>query len=133
MYAVYHGPEGLKDIATRIHKFTSILADALKSSGFTISNDTFFDTITIQAGAKAKDILNRARSERINLREYKDGRIGIALDETVNSDDIKDLFKIFEVKNTDIEKLFSNSGNISDSFKRNTPYLTHPVFQSFHT
>ncbi|MBE8415139.1 glycine dehydrogenase (aminomethyl-transferring), partial [Leptospira borgpetersenii serovar Tarassovi] len=99
MYAVYHGPEGLKDIATRIHKFTSILADALKSSGFTISNDTFFDTITIQAGAKAKDILNRARSERINLREYKDGRIGIALDETVNSDDIKDLFKIFEVKN----------------------------------
>ncbi|ABJ77143.1 aminomethyl-transferring glycine dehydrogenase [Leptospira borgpetersenii] len=133
MYAVYHGPEGLKDIATRIHKFTSILADALKSSGFTISNDTFFDTITIQAGAKAKDILNRARSERINLREYKDGRIGIALDETVNSDDIKDLFKIFEVKNTDIEKLFSNSGNISDSFKRSTSYLTHPVFQSFHT
>ncbi len=133
MYAVYHGPEGLKDIATRIHKFTSILADVLKSSGFTISNDTFFDTITIQAGAKAKDILNRARSERINLREYKDGRIGIALDETVNSDDIKDLFKIFEVKNTDIEKLFSNSGNISDSFKRSTSYLTHPVFQSFHT
>ncbi|WP_078130457.1 aminomethyl-transferring glycine dehydrogenase [Leptospira alexanderi] len=133
MYAVYHGPEGLKNIATRIHKFTAILADALKSSGFTISNDSFFDTITIQAGAKAKDILNRARSERINLREYKDGRIGIALDETVNASDLKDLFEIFEVKNTDIEKLFSNSGNISDSFKRSTSYLTHPVFQSFHT
>ncbi len=133
MYAVYHGPEGLKNIATRIHKFTSILADALKSSGFTISNDSFFDTITIQAGAKAKDILNRARSERINLREYKDGRIGIALDETVNFEDIKDLFKIFQVKQSDIEKLFSNSGNISDSFKRSTSYLTHPVFQSFHT
>ncbi|WP_061218091.1 aminomethyl-transferring glycine dehydrogenase [Leptospira weilii] len=133
MYAVYHGPEGLKNIATRIHKFTSILADALKSSGFTISNDSFFDTITIQAGAKAKDILNRARSERINLREYKDGRIGIALDETVNSEDIKDLFRIFQVKQSDIEKLFSDSGNISDSFKRGSSYLTHPVFQSFHT
>ncbi|WP_061223894.1 aminomethyl-transferring glycine dehydrogenase [Leptospira weilii] len=133
MYAVYHGPEGLKNIATRIHKFTSILADALKSSGFTISNDSFFDTITIQAGAKAKDILNRARFERINLREYKDGRIGIALDETVNSEDIKDLFRIFQVKQSDIEKLFSNSGNISDSFKRGSSYLTHPVFQSFHT
>ncbi|MDL5246685.1 aminomethyl-transferring glycine dehydrogenase [Leptospira weilii] len=133
MYAVYHGPEGLKNIATRIHKFTSILADALKSSGFTISNDSFFDTITIQAGAKAKDILNRARSERINLREYKDGRIGIALDETVDSEDIKDLFRIFQVKQSDIEKLFSNSGNISDSFKRGSSYLTHPVFQSFHT
>ncbi|WP_061218913.1 aminomethyl-transferring glycine dehydrogenase [Leptospira weilii] len=133
MYAVYHGPEGLKNIATRIHKFTSILADALKSSGFTISNDSFFDTITIQAGAKAKDILNRARSERINLREYKDGRIGIALDETVDSEDIKDLFRIFQVKQSDIEKLFSDSGNISDSFKRGSSYLTHPVFQSFHT
>ncbi|UPY79319.1 aminomethyl-transferring glycine dehydrogenase [Leptospira weilii] len=133
MYAVYHGPEGLKNIATRIHKFTSILADALKSSGFTISNDSFFDTITIQAGAKAKDILNRARSERINLREYKDGRIGIALDETVDSEDIKDLFRIFQVKQSDIEKLFSDSGNISDSFKRASSYLTHPVFQSFHT
>ncbi|EMN90277.1 aminomethyl-transferring glycine dehydrogenase [Leptospira weilii] len=133
MYAIYHGPEGLKNIATRIHKFTSILADALKSSGFTISNDSFFDTITIQAGAKAKDILNRARSERINLREYKDGRIGIALDETVDSEDIKDLFRIFQVKQSDIEKLFSNSGNISDSFKRGSSYLTHPVFQSFHT
>lgn len=133
MYAVYHGPEGLKNIATRIHKFASILADALKSSGFTISNDSFFDTITIQAGAKAKDILNRARSQRINLREYKDGRIGIALDETVNPEDIDDLFEIFQVKRTDIEKLFPNSGNIYDSFKRNTSYLTHPVFQSFHT
>lgn len=133
MYAVYHGPEGLKNIATRIHKFTSILADALKSSGFTISNDSFFDTITIQAGAKAKDILNRARFEKINLREYKDGRIGIALDETVNSEDIKDLFRIFQVKQSDIEKLFSNSGNISDSFKRGSSYLTHSVFQSFHT
>ncbi|WP_061215580.1 aminomethyl-transferring glycine dehydrogenase [Leptospira santarosai] len=133
MYAVYHGPEGLKNIATRIHKFASILADALKSSGFTISNDSFFDTITIQAGAKAKDILNRARSQRINLREYKDGRIGIALDETVDPEDIDDLFEIFQVKRTDIETLFPNSGNISDSFKRNTSYLTHPVFQSFHT
>ncbi|EMF81634.1 glycine dehydrogenase [Leptospira weilii serovar Topaz str. LT2116] len=133
MYAVYHGPEGLKNIATRIHKFTSILADALKSSSFTISNDSFFDTITIQAGAKAKDILNRARFEKINLREYKDGRIGIALDETVNSEDIKDLFRIFQVKQSDIEKLFSNSGNISDSFKRGSSYLTHSVFQSFHT
>lgn len=106
MYAVYHGPEGLKDIATRIHKFTGVLANALKSVGFAITNDSFFDTITIQAGGKAKDILNKANSKKINLREFQDGRIGIALDETVNASDLKDLFDIFDVKNADIEKLF---------------------------
>ncbi|EMJ90781.1 aminomethyl-transferring glycine dehydrogenase [Leptospira alstonii] len=133
MYAVYHGPEGLKDIATRIHKFTGVLANALKSVGFAITNDSFFDTITIQAGGKAKDILNKANSKKINLREFQDGRIGIALDETVNASDLKDLFDIFDVKNADIEKLFLNSANVPDSFKRNTSYLAHPVFQSHHT
>ncbi|WP_061248982.1 aminomethyl-transferring glycine dehydrogenase [Leptospira alstonii] len=133
MYAVYHGPEGLKDIATRIHKFTGVLANALKSVGFAITNDSFFDTITIQAGGKAKDFLNKANSKKINLREFQDGRIGIALDETVNASDLKDLFDIFDVKNADIEKLFLNSANVPDSFKRNTSYLAHPVFQSHHT
>ncbi|TGL92388.1 glycine dehydrogenase (aminomethyl-transferring) [Leptospira barantonii] len=133
MYAIYHGPEGLKDIATRVHKFTAILANVLKSAGFTITNDSYFDTITIQAGAKANGILDKARAKKINLREYKDGRIGIALDETVNSEDIKDLFEIFEVKNADLEKLFASSGNITESLKRNSSFLSHPVFQSHHT
>ncbi|EQA72060.1 aminomethyl-transferring glycine dehydrogenase [Leptospira noguchii] len=133
MYAIYHGPEGLKDIATRVYKFTAILADALKSAGFTITNDSFFDTITIQTGTKTQEILNRARSKKINFREYKSGRIGVTLDETVNSEDLKDLLEIFEVKNTDIEKLFADAQNIPESLNRKTSYLTHPVFQSHHT
>ncbi|EKR75248.1 glycine dehydrogenase [Leptospira noguchii str. 2006001870] len=133
MYAIYHGPEGLKNIATRIYKFTSIFANVLKNAGFTITNDSFFDTITIQTGTKTQEILNRARSKKINFREYKDGRIGITLDETVNSEDLKDLLEIFEVKNTDIEKLFADAQNIPESLNRKTSYLTHPVFQSYHT
>ncbi|EMN01160.1 glycine dehydrogenase [Leptospira noguchii str. 1993005606] len=133
MYAIYHGPEGLKNIATRIYKFTSIFANVLKNAGFTITNDSFFDTITIQTGTKTQEILNRARSQKINFREYKDGRIGITLDETVNSEDLKDLLEIFEVKNTDIEKLFVDAQNIPESLNRKTSYLTHPVFQSHHT
>lgn len=133
MYAIYHGPEGLKNIATRIYKFTSIFANVLKNAGFSITNEFFFDTITIQAGTKVQEILNRAYSKKINFREYKDGKIGITLDETVNLEDLKDLLEIFEIKNTDIEKLFVDVSNVPDSFKRKTSYLTHPVFQSHHT
>lgn len=133
MYAIYHGPEGLKNIATRIYKFTSIFANVLKNAGFSITNDSFFDTITIQAGTKTQEILNRARSKKINFREYKDGKIGITLDETVDSEDLKDLLEIFEVRNIDIEKLFADTQNIPESLNRKTSYLTHPVFQSYHT
>ncbi|TGK10857.1 aminomethyl-transferring glycine dehydrogenase [Leptospira stimsonii] len=133
MYAIYHGPEGLKNIATRIHKFTSILSNGLKSAGFAISEHSSFDTITIQAGNKSKEILQKALSRKINLRQYDDGRIGIALDETVNTEDLQDLFEIFGIKSTEIEKNFSNSDTIPDSLRRTSSYLTHPVFQSHHT
>ncbi|MBM9577599.1 aminomethyl-transferring glycine dehydrogenase [Leptospira sp. 201903070] len=133
MYAIYHGPEGLKNIATRIHRFTSILSNGLKSAGFAISEHSSFDTITVQAGNKAKEILQKALSKKINLRQYDDGRIGIALDETVNAEDLQDLFEIFGIKNAEIEKNFSNADTIPDSLKRTSSYLTHPVFQSHHT
>ncbi|RHX87507.1 aminomethyl-transferring glycine dehydrogenase [Leptospira stimsonii] len=133
MYAIYHGPEGLKNIATRIHRFTSILSNGLKSAGFAISEHSSFDTITIQAGNKSKEILQKALSRKINLRQYDDGRIGIALDETVNTEDLQDLFEIFGIKSTEIEKNFSNSDTIPDSLRRTSSYLTHPVFQSHHT
>ncbi|AOP32683.1 glycine dehydrogenase (aminomethyl-transferring) [Leptospira tipperaryensis] len=133
MYAIYHGPEGLKNIATRIHRFTSILSNGLKSAGFAISEHSSFDTITVQAGNKVKEILQKALSKKINLRQYNDGRIGIALDETVNTEDLQDLFEIFGVKNAEIEKNFSNADTIPDSLKRTSSYLTHPIFQSHHT
>ncbi|XDD50499.1 aminomethyl-transferring glycine dehydrogenase [Leptospira sp. WS92.C1] len=133
MYAVYHGPEGLKNIATRVYKFTSILAKSLKAAGHSVSEHSIFDTITIQAGSKNKEILEKARSKKINLREYQDGRIGVSLDETVNAEDLRDLFEIFGVKNIELEKLFSDVTNIPEALKRNSSYLTHSVFQSHHT
>ncbi|PJZ53586.1 aminomethyl-transferring glycine dehydrogenase [Leptospira adleri] len=133
MYAIYHGPEGLKNIATRIHRFTSILSNGLKSAGFAVSEHPSFDTITIQAGNKAQEILQKALSKKINLRQYDDGRIGIALDETVNAEDLQDLFEIFGIKNVEIEKGFENADTIPSSLKRISSYLTHPVFQSYHT
>lgn len=133
MYAIYHGPEGLKNIATRIHRFTSILSNGLKSAGFAVSEHPSFDTITIQAGNKSQEILQKALSKKINLRQYDDGRIGIALDETVNAEDLQDLFEIFGIKNVEIEKGFENADTIPSSLKRISSYLTHPVFQSYHT
>ncbi|TGK32761.1 glycine dehydrogenase (aminomethyl-transferring) [Leptospira gomenensis] len=133
MYAVYHGPEGLRNIAFRIHKMTGVLSRLLKSAGYEILNDSYFDTITIRTGDKTASILEKAHAQRINLREYKDGKIGVALDETVILSDISDLCGIFGVKETDLNELFANSATLPDSFKRTSAYLTHPVFQTHHT
>ncbi|MDV6234266.1 aminomethyl-transferring glycine dehydrogenase [Leptospira ellisii] len=133
MYAVYHGPEGLKNIASRLHKLTGVLAQLLKSAGYEVLNDSYFDTITVRTGGKTESILEKARAQRINLREYKDGRIGIALDETVNISDLRDLCGIFGVNQADLNDLFANAATVPDSLQRTSAYLTHPVFQTHHT
>lgn len=137
MFAVYHGPQGLKDIATKIHNFALVLYYGLKEDNNMIPNSLFFDTLRIEPKLDPDEIKQRAAEKQINLRYYEDGSIGVALDETVTFQDINDLFYIFGAPQK-IENLLDISAvrdvSISKSqFKRTSPFLTHPVFNSHHS
>ncbi|KAK9500504.1 hypothetical protein O3M35_001758 [Rhynocoris fuscipes] len=137
MYAVYHGPKGLKEIAQRVHKATLLLNAALQSSGNKVHNTLFFDTLKITPKLSLEEIKSKCDHKRINLRYFDDGDVGVSLDETVSDDDINDLFWIFDC-NTSITELQDNPMisryNIENSkLKRTSTYLTHPVFNSHHS
>ena len=142
MYAVYHGPEGLKKIASRIHHLATALAQGLKELGHTVIHEYFFDTIQIIPLDSSKDnILRRARDLGINLRDYKDGTLGVSLDETTDLEDIDNLFKVFteqgisgdEIK-LDANKLFQEKNPaLPDNLIRTSKFLGHPVFHRYHS
>jgi glycine dehydrogenase len=141
MYAVYHGPEGLRQIAERVHLMTVLLAEGLQRLGYSLGSESFFDTLRVDVGTgQAKQIIGRAHSHQINLRLIDDATIGIALDETVSSDDLIALFQIFageQVAHFTPEDLFHALSPASIRFPlglhRTTPYLTHPVFNLHHS
>ncbi|MFZ1895801.1 MAG: aminomethyl-transferring glycine dehydrogenase subunit GcvPA, partial [Rhodoplanes sp.] len=101
MYAVYHGPDGLADIARRIHRRTAVLANGLRRLGFAPLNETFFDTLTVAVGERQHEIIARARAERINLRDVAAGEcgpapaIGISLDETTDDTVVEAVWRAF--------------------------------------
>ncbi|KAI8509572.1 hypothetical protein Bbelb_120000 [Branchiostoma belcheri] len=95
MYAVYHGPEGLKHIATRVHHGTLLLAEGLKRAGHHLQHDLVFDTLKVACGTGPADVLERAAQKEINLRVYNDGMLGVSLDETVEEHDLDDLLWVF--------------------------------------
>ncbi|XP_023029095.2 glycine dehydrogenase (decarboxylating), mitochondrial [Leptinotarsa decemlineata] len=137
MFAVYHGPQGLKDIATKIHNMTLILHYGLQEDGNILPNEYFFDTLTIKPKLDIAEIKSRAESKRINLRYNENGSVGVSLDESVTSRDVNDLFYVFGCSET-IENLLDNptvrQRSISRSdFKRTSSFLTHPVFNSHHS
>jgi len=139
MYAVYHGPQGLQCIATRIHQMTVILAEGLRRLGYKLTHESFFDTLRIHVGAgNASEFIARAHSHHINLRQIGDEAIAISLDETVSSDDLIALFQIFAGSHaahfTPEDLLASvSAAGIPERLKRTTPYLTHPIFNSYHS
>ncbi|EPG73540.1 glycine dehydrogenase [Leptospira fainei serovar Hurstbridge str. BUT 6] len=130
MYAIYHGPNGLKEIALRIHKLTETLAKNLIKLGIEIENKSYFDTITINLGSKAAAVLKSARDKGINLRDFQNGKIAIALDETVEIKDLEDLLSVFGGSSLDLSLI---EESIPSEFRRASEYLTHPVFHSYHT
>tara|TARA_Y100000588_G_scaffold354701_1_gene409208 strand:- start:404 stop:3301 length:2898 start_codon:yes stop_codon:yes gene_type:complete len=138
MYAVYHGPVGLRRIAERIHRFTAILSNSLKKLDFQVVNNSFFDTLEINTGEKKANLLiDLAEKQGFNLRFIADDRIGISLDETTKLKELEDLLGVFcEKGKIDFEIL--ECDNIEDDFipkelLRDSPYLTHPVFNSYHS
>lgn len=136
MYGVYHGKEGLQNIASRIHGLTMFLNQELKDLGFEVSNDIFFDTLKVKIDDK--DLLRRiALNESINLRYYKDNFVGLAVDETTRKRDIKNLINVFrkfinlEDAELDINKEFEEV--IPESLFRTSDFLTNDVFSKYHT
>ncbi|MBE9217209.1 glycine dehydrogenase (aminomethyl-transferring), partial [Plectonema cf. radiosum LEGE 06105] len=100
MYAVYHGPDGIKKIAQKIHFLTAKLAEGLKSLGYNIDSEYFFDTLRVNLGSSSKEeILQRCQAKKINLRILDDNSLGISLDETTTEADVLDLLEIFALEN----------------------------------
>jgi glycine dehydrogenase len=137
MYAVYHGPERLTAIATRIHHRAATLAAGLEQMGYTLTSNDFFDTIGVEMGARpATDVVGAARARGINLRASGDSRVVIALDETVKPSDIDELFEIFSIGG-EVPKYAALAASVDarydERFARTTPFMTHPVFTSYHS
>lgn len=133
MYAVYHGPEGLKRIAARTHKLTQILKTGLEQAGIKVLNTTSFDTLVIES-AKASDFYNLALQKNINLRKISDNKLGISLDETCEEKTLEDLFSVFSTQKislTDAEKKAATL--IPTNLLRTSEFLTHQVFNAHHS
>jgi glycine dehydrogenase len=131
MYAIYHGPEGLKRIARRVHELTARLAAGLRRRGFDLGQDVFFDTLRVRVPqGEAERIHREARARRINLRPYHDGSVGVALDETVGPDDVQDLLDAFGGKDGAGD---SGSSSALDPHARTSAFLTHDVFNRHHS
>ena len=140
MYAVYHGPKGIKAIATRVHDLARTLDIALRSAGYTQQNDAFFDTLRVSVPAdRLAAIRAGARDARLNFRYVEDGSVGIALDETATVEDIQSIANVFAAAAgksapARIESLADGGREvIPSSLGRTSAYLTHPVFNAHHS
>ena len=134
MYAVYHGPGGLRRIAERIRKQTATLARGLEEAGNRILHDVYFDTLRARPPSSAAEVLAAARALRINLRDFGDGTVGVALDETVTPADLDDLLAVFGASRGASELASSfEPPPYPAPFARASGYLAHPVFNSHHS
>lgn len=133
MYAVYHGPQGLKRIAQRVQRLTGILAAGLQSAGLKI-NSTYFDTLTV-SGVVAAEVHERARNQQINLRVIAEDCVGISLDETTTRADVESLWQVLGVQAQValLDAKIPDNPGIPESLRRSSDYLTHPVFNTHHS
>lgn len=163
MYAVYHGPQGLRDIAADVHAKTMVLANALKKLDVSLENDSFFDTLTIGVPYNAKLLIKEAEALSVNFRFINESMVGISLDETVSHKDLLDIIDIFLKSSTYVkqrghqieeeevqiapgtqytsqellEEVLRNM-DVSESgfpphLARKSEFLTHEVFNSYHS
>jgi len=138
MYAVYHGPEGLTQIAARVHGFTVTLAAGLERLGFAITHENYFDTLRVEVGAHGQeDILTAANAHHMNLRVLEPGALTISLDETSTAADVVDLWTVFNNGDTPDFAIADVAGDsdprFDERFRRVTPFLSHPVFHRYRS
>ena len=132
-YAIYHGPEGLKRIAERTHLLAKMLAAGLNQAGFTLRHSQFFDTLVVETGANTQAIVRKAQAEGINLRPFVDA-VGISLNETTQANDLAQLLQLFGAP-VDLPQLEQQavSDNRLGHLARTSQFLTHPVFNRYHS
>ena len=142
MYAVYHGPQGLKRIAQRVHQYACVLAASLQGIGYKLASPTFFDTLTVQV-AQPNAVLKIAVSQGINLRKSSASTVSISLDETTTRADVALLWSIFaqpavcprkRTPKPNFNALAESATSaIPATLQRSSSYLQHPVFNSYHS
>ena len=130
MYALYHGPAGLRKIAQRTHLLTTALQRGLAAEGFATTNQQWFDTLTVETGIETDVIHARARSAGINLREIDSNTLGISLDETTSEADVRELLGLFGGAQTAELQL---TAALTGAALRSDAVLTHPVFNRYHS
>ncbi|MGA7805883.1 aminomethyl-transferring glycine dehydrogenase [Bradyrhizobium sp.] len=129
MYAVYHGPEGLSQIARDVHRRTAVLAAGLRKLGFARACDAFFDSVTVDVGNQRDAIVARALAEKINLR-LGEGTLGIALDETTTPEIVEAVWRAFGGRLAYAEVAATAHEALPSELKRTSRFLTHPVFHA---
>jgi glycine dehydrogenase len=134
MYACYHGPEGLTAIARRVRGLTSALTRELRALGHEIVGAPGFDTLRVKPTGGAAGVLRAAQAARVNLRDFADGTLGIALDETTTLDDVRGLLGLFGApENTPAPTVAAEDLRVDPRFGRTSAFLTHPVFNTHHS
>ncbi len=134
MYAVYHGPAGLRNIALRVHRLAALLAAGLRDAGIAVTTAQFFDTLGVDLGVRAPGVLKTAHSAGFNLREVSATQLAISLNEKTTRQDIVALTQIIAGRLPDIDALDARHPMaIPDELLRDDAILTHPVFNTHHT
>jgi glycine dehydrogenase len=139
MYAVYHGPRGLKDIATRVHTLARVLDTELQKLGLQQTNPQYFDTLHVEVPGRVDLVRQRALAAGINFRYLGDTAVCIALDETLSTSDVQDIVAVFagaigtHEPRVDFGAIGSSVDDLPPALRRTSTYLTHPVFNSHHS
>lgn len=134
MYAVYHGPEGLRSIATRAHRYAAVLAAALADAGLPAAHADFFDTLTVPVPGRAADVVAAARDRGIQLRLVDADHVGISTSECTTRQTVGSVLEAFGVADADLDALDAvTTDALPDALRRATPYLTHEVFSAHHS
>ena len=137
-YGMYHGPDGLRRIAERIHRLTSMLASGLDQAGFKADNDSWFDTLSYTVGNQQGAIIERALANGMNLRIIGDDRLGLSLDETSSASDVLALINVFSGSETtstaqQLDAEVDEFAGIPTGLQRDVDYLQHPLFNEYHS
>ena len=132
-YAIYHGPNGILEIANRTSKLAKLFADNINKGGFELHTNNFFDTVTVKTKNKTEEIYNKALSEKVNIRKIDNETLSVAFDEAKRLDHVNLLLKIFGI-NKDINNTSEVAlDNLPKNLLRTSNYLTHPVFNKYHS
>jgi len=131
MYAAYHGPRGLTTIATRVHRYAGVLAEALREVGLEVVHTDFFDTVSVRVPGRAEEVLAEARARGIHLRQADADTVGVSVSETTTRSMLVDVLSAFGADGVDLDAVERRTGDaLPDGLRRTTDFLTHDVFNT---